>query len=109
MQLWKNQIPFRAELICTDGYMVFGDYKNASFLSRFNPLMREQRAGADIFYFYQDDRFDIAADAFSNEIRQLIKQHGASNRRFAVDKIMLHGLSMLEAQGCEIMEGEELT
>ena len=29
--------------------------------------------------------------------------------RLAVDKIMLHGLRSLEAQGFEIMEGEEVT
>ena len=109
MQIWNSHNPFRAVLICADGYMVIWDYKNAPFLSEFNPLVREQRAGADLFYFDRGDKVDIAADAFSNEIRQLIKQHGGGNRRLAVDKIMLHGLRALEAQGFEIMEGEELT
>jgi Xaa-Pro dipeptidase len=52
---------------------------------------------------------DVAADIFSNEVRQLITEHGGGNMRLAVDKIMLHGLRALEAQGFEIMEGEELT
>jgi len=46
---------------------------------------------------------------FSNEVRDLIETHGGGNMRLAVDKIMLHGLRALEAQGFDIQEGEELT
>ncbi|MEL7212589.1 MAG: dimethylsulfonioproprionate lyase DddP [Pseudomonadota bacterium] len=109
MQLWNTHNPFRAVLLCADGYMVIWDYKNAPFLSTFNPLVREQRAGADLFYFDRGDKVDVAADAFSNEVRVLIEEHGGGNRRLAVDKVMLHGLRALEAQGFEIMEGEEVT
>ena len=71
------------------------DYKNSPFLSTFNPLVSEQRSGADLFYFDRGDRIDIAADAFSNEVRVLIDEHGGKNRRLAVDKIMLHGFCLL--------------
>lgn len=109
MQLWNTHNPFRAVLVCADGYMVIWDYKNSPFLSTFNPLVREQRSGADLFYFDRGDRVDVAADAFSNEVRILIEQHGGGNKRLAVDKIMLHGLRALEAQGFDIKDGEELT
>lgn len=109
MQLWNTHNPFRAVLLCADGYMVMWDYKNSPFLSTFNPLVREQRAGADLFYFDRGDKVNIAADALSNEVRLLIEEHGGNNKRLAVDKIMLHGLRALEAQGFEIMEGEEVT
>ena len=109
MQLWNTHNPFRAVLLCSDGYMVIWDYKNSPFLSEFNPLVREQRSGADLFYFDRGDKIDIAADKFSNEIKTLITEHSESNMRLAVDKIMLHGLRSLEAQGFEIMEGEEVT
>ena len=109
MQLWNTHNPFRALLVCADGYMVMWDYKNAPFLSTFNPLVREQRSGADLFYFDRGDKVDVAADRFANEVRLLIEAHGGGNKRMAVDKIMLHGLRALEAQGFEVMEGEELT
>ncbi len=109
MQLWNTHNPFRAVLLCSDGYMVIWDYKNSPFLSEFNPLVKEQRSGADLFYFDRGDKIDIAADKFSNEVRTLIEEHSDSNMRLAVDKIMLHGLRSLEAQGFEIMEGEEVT
>ncbi|MEP2718201.1 dimethylsulfonioproprionate lyase DddP [Pseudophaeobacter sp.] len=109
MQLWNTHNPFRALLICADGYMVIWDYKNSPFLSTFNPLVREQRSGADLFYFDRGDKVDVAADVLSNEVRQLIEEHAGGNMRLGVDKVMLHGLRALEAQGFEIMEGEELT
>ncbi len=109
MQLWNTHNPFRALMVCADGYMVIWDYKNAPFLSSFNPLVREARSGADLFYFDRGDKVDVAADAFSNEVRQLLEEHAPGNKRLAVDKVMLHGLRALEAQGFEVMEGEEVT
>ena len=109
MQLWNTHNPFRAVLLCADGYMVMWDYKNSPFLSEFNPLVKEQRSGADMFYFDRGDRIDVAADKFSNEVRELIAEHGGDNKRLGVDKIMLHGLRALEAQGFEVKDGEELT
>lgn len=109
MQLWNTHNPFRAVLLCADGYMVIWDYKNSPFLSTFNPLVREQRSGAGLFYFDRGDKVDVAADVFSNEVRILLAQHSGGNTRLAVDKIMLHGLRALEAQGIEVIPGEELT
>lgn len=109
MQLWNTHNPFRAVLLCADGYMVIWDYKNSPFLSQFNPLVREQRSGADFFYFDRGDRIEPAADKFSKEVAELIREHGGSNMRIGVDKVMLHGLRALEAQGFEVMDGEEVT
>ena len=71
MQLWNTHNPFRAVLLCADGYMVMWDYKNSPFLSEFNPLVKEQRSGADMFYFDRGDRIDVAADKFSASTREL--------------------------------------
>ena len=109
MQLWNTHNPFRAVLVCADGYMVMWDYKNSPFLSKFNPLVREQRSGADLFYFDRGDKVDVAADVFSNEVRVLLDEHAPGLKQLAADKLMLHGLRALEAQGFEIMEGEEVT
>ncbi|WP_299149525.1 dimethylsulfonioproprionate lyase DddP [uncultured Tateyamaria sp.] len=109
MQLWNTHNPFRAVLVCPDGYMVIWDYKNAPFLSRFNPLVREQRSGVSMFYFSAGDKIDPVADVFSNEVRELVAEHGGGNMRLAVDKIMLHGARALEAQGFELKDGEEVT
>ena len=109
MQLWNTHNPFRAVLLCADGYIVIWDYKNSPFLSTFNPLVKEQRSGADLFYFDRGDKIDVAADKLSNEVRVLLEEHASGNKRLAVDKVMLHGLYALQAQGLEVLPGEEVT
>ncbi|WP_300058307.1 dimethylsulfonioproprionate lyase DddP [uncultured Roseobacter sp.] len=109
MQLWNTHNPFRAVLLCADGYMVMWDYKNSPFLSTFNPLVREQRSGASMFYFATGDRTHTQADVFAAEVRDLLAEHAPGHSRLAVDKIMVHGLRSLEALGLEVMDGEEVT
>jgi Xaa-Pro aminopeptidase len=89
--------------------MVIWDYKCATFLSDFNPLVRERRSGADLFYFDRGDKIDVAANLFAKEVAALLAEHAPGNRRLAVDKPTLHGLRALEAQGLQVMEGEEVT
>jgi Xaa-Pro aminopeptidase len=109
MQLWNTHNPFRAVLVCADGYMVIWDYKNSPFLSEFNPLVREQRSGASMFYFSNGDKVQAAASTFTAEVEELIAAHGGGNKRLAVDKIMIAGLKALEARGFDIHEGEEVS
>ena len=109
MQLWNTHNPFRAVLLCADGYMVIWDYKNSPFLSAFNPLVREARSGADFFYFDRGDKAYDAALVFAAQVRDLIVEHGSGNMRLAADKPMMHAVRALQAQGFEIMEGEEVT
>ena len=45
---------------------------------------------------------------FTAEIDSLMREHAGSNRRIAVDKIMIAGLRSLESRGLEVHEGEEL-
>ena len=109
MQLWNSHNPFRAVLVCADGYMVIWDYRNSKFLSEFNPLVREQRSGASMFYFSVGDGARNSAAKFAGEVDEIMRAHAGRNRRLAVDKIMTHGLRALESAGFEIMEGEEVT
>ena len=109
MQLWNTHNPFRAVLLCPDGYMVIWDYKNSPFLAEFNSLVKEYRSGADLFYFDRGDKIDEAADALSIQIKDLVIEHGGSNFKLAIDKPMMHGLRALEAVGFEVVPGEEVT
>jgi len=109
MQLWNSHNPFRAVLVCADGYMVIWDYKNAPFLSEFNPLVRERRAGASMFYFVNGDKTDDAADSYIAQITELMREHAGDNKRIAVDKIMVSGYRALINAGFDVHEGEEVT
>ncbi len=109
MQLWNTHNPFRACLICADGYMVLWDYKNAPFLADHNPLVREVRSGADLFYFDRGDKVGAQAQVFAGEVVELLTAHAPGNMRLAVDKAMRHGYRALEGLGIEIFDGEEVT
>ena len=61
MQLCNTDNPFWAVLLRPDGHMVMWDNKNSPFLSKFNPLVREQRSGTDSFYFDRRSKVDMAA------------------------------------------------
>ena len=109
MQLWNTHNPFRAVLLCADGYMVIWDYKNSPFLADYNPLVREVRSGASMFYFSNGDRVVDAASDYVAEVVDLMREHAGTNMRLAVDKIMVPGYRALTAAGFEVMEGEEVT
>jgi len=111
MQLWNTHNPFRALLVCADGHMVMWEYKGASFafLTSFNPLVKEVRGGAGLFNFSTGDRGEQAASEFVAQVDEVMRAHAGSNRRLAVDKIMLHGYHALVHAGFEVLEGEEIT
>ncbi len=109
MQLWNTHNPFRAVLLCADGYMVIWDYKNSPFLADFNPLVRECRSGASSFYMVSGDKGEDDARSFVAQVDELMREHSGDNRALAVDKIQIAGLKALEATGFTIEEGEEVT
>ncbi len=109
MQLWNTHNPFRALLLCADGYMVLWEYKNSPFLADHNPLVREVRSGASMFYMSTGDRGEAAAQAFATDVDQVMREHAGNNRHLGVDKIMVHGLRALESAGFIVGEGEECT
>ncbi len=109
MQLWNTHNPFRAVLLCADGHMVIWEYKNSPFLVTFNPLIKEIRSGATFFYNSTGDRGADAATGFAAQVDEIMRAHVGTNRRLAVDKIMIAGLRALERRGFAVMEGEEVT
>ena len=51
MQLWNTHNPFRAVLLCADGYMVMWDYKNSPVPERIQPVGARATLRRDLFYF----------------------------------------------------------
>ncbi len=68
MQLWNAHNPFRACLVTTDGYMVLWEYGGYAYMSAYNPLVREVRAGASFFYFATGQRTEEKAGLFAGQI-----------------------------------------
>jgi len=109
MQLWNTHNPFRACAVFADGYMVLWDYKKSPFLADHNPLVKEVRGGASMFYFANGDLVEQDAKAFVEQLEALIAEHGGNNRRIGVDKIMVPGYRALVQAGFDVHQGEELT
>ncbi|MGB0411110.1 MAG: dimethylsulfonioproprionate lyase DddP [Pikeienuella sp.] len=108
MQLWNTHNPFRACLVCADGHMVVWEYKGLDFLTGFNPLVKEVRNGASMFYFSAGDGVEIAAEQFADQIKGLLDAHCEGGRRIAIDKMMIHGVRAFDEAGFTIFDGEEL-
>ena len=52
---------------------------------------------------------DHYTKGFAAQVDEVMRAHAGTNRRLAVDKIMIHGLRALEAVGFTVEEGEEVT
>jgi len=109
MQLWNSHNPFRAVLLCADGHMVIWEYKQAPFLVTFNPLIAEIRSGASFFYNVCGENTAADAASFAGQVQEVMAAHAGTNRRIAVDKIMVHGLRALERSGFDVLDGEVVT
>ncbi|MEO1495331.1 MAG: dimethylsulfonioproprionate lyase DddP [Pseudomonadota bacterium] len=110
MQLWNAHNPFRAVFIGADGYMVLFDFKGGpdKVLSDFNPLVREVRRSAAMFYFVNGDKQDDDSHDFVAVMDELMHEH-APNKRLAIDKIAISGYRAFTEAGYTIEEGEELS
>ena len=108
MQLWNTHNPFRACLVMASGYMVVWDYKNSPFLCDFNPLVKEVRSGASMFYFATGQKSGQAAANFAIQLKELLTKHGSSELRLAIDKIMINGYKALEKESIFIFDGEPI-
>ena len=108
MQLWNSHNPFRACFMSNEGYIILWDYKGLNLLSSFNPLVKEVRNSASMFYFANGDKTKSDAQKFALEIKDILIGKNKATHRLAVDKIQIHGLRALESQGLEIHDGEEV-
>lgn len=109
MQLWITHNPVRACFISADGYIVLWDFHACDHLSAHAPLVREVRHGASFFYFESGDRLTEHAGLFAAEIDDLLRTHGGTNRRLAIDRIENAGLFAIQALGIEVFDGQEVT
>ena len=109
MQLWTAHNFARACFVSADGYVVLWDFHNCDHLSAHTPLVREVRHGASFFYFESGDRVAEHAAKFAAELDDLLRVHGGTNRRLAIDKIETAGYEALRRLGVEIFEGQAVT
>ncbi len=106
MQLWCTHNSTRACLVLTDGPVVLFDYPSALHLSDHLPLVDETRPAKTFFYFASGDRGPEFAERFTDEVEDLLRQHGGGNRRVAADKMETHGVRAFERRGIAVEDGQ---
>ena len=109
MQLWIAHNAARACFVPPMGKIILYDFHSCAHLSAHLPLISEVRGGASFFYFETGDRTTEKAQKFIAEIIELMRIHGGTNKRLAVDKIETAGYAALHAAQIEVIDGQMLT
>ena len=109
MSVWTMHNPGRAAFVSADGHMVLWEFAGCAYMAQHLRLINEVReGGAGFFYFVAGDVEEKLAKEFAGQVAELVRTHGAGNRRLAVDKIEIPGLRALDAAGIEVMPGMQL-
>lgn len=108
MQVWALHNKCRYVYVPTDGPVVLFDYGCAKHLSQGYDLIGEVRTATPHTYFTNGGRHGEHIGAFAREIADLVRRHGAGNKRLAVDKLDPLGTHALEREGVTVTDGEEL-
>ena len=107
MMLWTAHNASRAAFVSADGYVILWEQHRAAHLASYLPLINEiRKGGAGFFYFETGDKTADYAVKFAAEVADVVRSHGRSNRRLAVDKIEIDGLEALRAQGIDVKAGQ---
>lgn len=106
MQLWVTHNPSRACFVSADGHMIVWEFARCGHLLAHLPLVSEIRHGAGFFYMLSGDRVAEHAARFAAEIDDVLRCHGGTNRRLAVDRMDPSGVLALRDLGIQVCEGQ---
>ncbi|MBT4932420.1 MAG: aminopeptidase P family protein [Rhodospirillaceae bacterium] len=109
MQIWCSHYETRCVFIATDGPVVLFDYSNLPHLAAELPTIDEYRVMPSFYYFAAAEYGHERAREFGNQIADLMKQHGAGNKRLAVDRLSHMGTDAIRSHGIELFDGLEIT
>ena len=109
MQVWTAHDAMRYALIFADGPAIMFEFKGCHHLCDGYEGIDEVRNSIPWIFMETGSRSTEMVRDWSREIAGLMREHGAGNKRIAIDKIEPLGLKALEAEGFEYVEGQQLT
>lgn len=109
MQIWTAHNPIRYALIFAEGPGIMFEFKGCEHLNNGLEGVDEVRNSIAWMFMTSGERAPERIKAWSAEIHDLIQQHGAGNRRLAVDRLEPEGTHALQGHGLEIVEGGQIT
>lgn len=108
MQIWTSRDHTRACFIATDGPVILFDLPACHHVLAHLPTVDEIRPVTAFYYWETGDRAPEFAESFAREIDALMRTHGGSNRRIAVDLMELEGIRAFDRLGLDIRNGQEI-
>ena len=108
MQVWCSHNEARYTFVPTQGPVVMFEYGPHRHLSEGLPGVDEVRPTTSWYYFAAGPRFREKVKLWAAEIADLVRQHGGSNRRLAVDRMGVEGVGALQSEGIEVLDAWEL-
>ena len=108
MQVYALHNPCRYAFVASSGPVVLFEFKGCAHLSDDCPAVDELRDAVSWYHFIAGPHAAEKARRWSAEIVELLSRHGGGNRRLAVDRLDPMGTHLLEEQGIELIDGQEL-
>jgi len=106
MQVYGLHNPCRYAFVPAEGPVVLFEFAGCEHLVKGKAAVGEIRNAIAWYHFIAGNRVEEKARDWANEISDLVRQHGAGNRRVAVDRLDPIGLWALERHGIDVIDGQ---
>jgi len=106
--VWVMHAPSRYVYTATDVPVVLLDFTSSKHNSEHVETIDEIRPTTPWIYFLAGPRVDEKAELWAREMADLIKTHGGTNTRLAVDRCDPWGADRLKAQGITLFDAQPL-
>jgi len=105
MQVWMLHHQLHHALVFADGTAIDFAYPGAEHLSAGLPTVSEVRPAIAWPYSAGVEHFERARVRWADQIDALLRQHGGTNRRLAVDRLDSFAVDALRGRGVALVEG----
>lgn len=107
MAVWTLHNPVRYAFVPLEGPVVLFDFHNCAHLSAALEVIDEVRPATAWSWFGAGPEQAARADRWAAELAALLRRHGGGSRRLAVDRLDPLGTRALQANGIELLDGQE--
>ena len=108
MQVYSLHNPCRYVFVATNGPVILFDFKGCEHLSLGCVTVDEVRDAMTWYHFVAGPRVKEFADKWCAEVADLIRLYGGGSKRVAIDRLDPLGTHLLQVEGIEIVDGQEV-
>ncbi len=108
MQVYSLHNACRYVFVATNGPVVLFDFNKCEHLSDGIEVVDEVRTAVSWYYFVTGTRINEKVEIWADQLEDLIRLHGAGNRRIAVDRLEHIGVKALEQRNIALVDGQEV-